>query len=120
MLDEYPVVGIVDGAFRGNRHKIQKIVVPDTVKHIQYGAFRNNTNLLSVAIPNSITNMGSGVFYNSSNLINIYLEEGSLFSNEIFYDVYHGGTGLHPNCKIIRTKFENGLPIIPPESENNN
>ena len=120
VLDEYPVVGIVDGAFRGNRHKIQKIVVPDTVKHIQYGAFRNNTNLLSVAIPNSITNMGSGVFYNSSNLINIYLEEGSLFSNEIFYDVYHGGTGLHPNCKIIRTKFENGLPVIPPESENNN
>jgi hypothetical protein len=39
-------------------------------------------------------------------------------TNECFYDSYH--VGLHPDCKIIRTKFENGLPIIPPESENNN
>jgi hypothetical protein len=117
VLDEYPVVGIVDGAFKGNKHNIQSIIIPNTVKNIQYGAFRNNTNLLSVAIPNSITNMGSGVFYNSSNLARIYLEESSSLSNEIFYDVYRGGTGLHPNCKIIRTKFENGLPVFPPEGE---
>ena len=115
-LDGYPVVGIVDGAFRGNHLNIKNIIIPNSVRHIEYGAFRNTTNLLSVVFPNTITNMGSSVFYNSPNLATIYLEEGSTFANEIFYDVYHGGTGLTPNCKIIRTKFENGLPVIPLEN----
>jgi hypothetical protein len=73
--------------------------------------------LLSVAIPNSVTNIGPNIFSGSMNLQYLYIEEGCRFTDEWFYDVYHGGGCLTPNCKIIRTKFENGLPVIPLENE---
>ena len=43
----------------------------------------------------------------------IYLEEESILTDD---DFYKDGR-LRPECKIIRTKFENGLPVIPPEGE---
>jgi hypothetical protein len=43
----------------------------------------------------------------------IYLEEESILTDD---DFYKDGR-LRPECKIIRTKFENGLPVIPLENE---
>ena len=117
-LDNYPVVGIIDGAFVDFQGCITNIIIPNSVRTIATHAFAHNTNLWSIAIPSSVTDIGQDVFKKSTNLKKIYLEEGSSLTDECFYDSYH--VNLHTNCKIIRTKFENGLPIIPPESENNN
>ena len=117
-IDNYPVVGITDEAFVDSQGCITNIIVPNTVRKIGAHAFAHNTNLWSIAIPSSVTDIGQDVFKKSTNLKKIYLEEGSSLTDECFYDSYH--VNLHPNCKIIRTKFENGLPIVPPKSENNN
>ncbi len=118
-LDIYPVVGIVNGAFAESNQSITNIIIPNTVKIIQFGAFSYNTNLLSVAIPNSVTNISKSAFSGSSNMQTVYLEEDSILNNNNFIDSKYPihEKGLHPNCKIIRTKFENGLPVIPPEGE---
>lgn len=112
-IDNYPVVGITDEAFVDSQGCITNIIVPNTVRKIGAHAFAHNTNLWSIAIPSSVTDIGQDVFKKSTNLKKIYLEEGSSLTDECFYDSYH--VNLHPNCKIIRTKFENGLPVIPPE-----
>jgi hypothetical protein len=114
-LDNYPVVGIIDEAFVDFQGCITNIIIPNSVRTIATHAFAHNTNLLSITIPNSVTNIGYDVFKKSTNLKQIYLEEGSPLTNECFYDSYH--VNLHPNCKIIRTKFENGLPVIPSENK---
>ena len=49
----YPVVVIADEAFMGN-DKITSVVIPDTVKDIEYAAFKDCTNLVSVTIPESV------------------------------------------------------------------
>ena len=116
-IDNYSVVGIAPFAFSDNRKKVNTVILQNSIKTIEKASFTYNTNLLSVAIPNSVTNIGPNIFYQSPNLQYLYLEEGCTFTDEWFYDVYHGGGCLTPNCKIIRTKFENGLPVIPPEGE---
>ena len=115
-LDNYPVVGIIDGAFVDFQGSITNIIIPNSVRTIATHAFAHNTNLCSIAIPNSVTKIGQDVFKKSINLKKIYLEEGSSLTDECFYDSYH--VNLHPNCKIIRTKFENGLPVIPQDEKN--
>ena len=114
-LDNYPVVGIIDEAFVDFQGCITNIIIPNSVRTIATHAFAHNTNLCSIAIPNSVTKIGQDVFKKSINLKKIYLEEGSSLTDECFYDSYH--VNLHPNCKIIRTKFENGLPVIPFENK---
>ena len=89
------------------------IVIPKSVTYISYQAFAYNTNLLSIAIPNTVTNIGYSAFKRSNNISTIFLEEGSIFEDKHLYN----DRDLTPNCKIIRTKFENGLPVIPPEGE---
>jgi hypothetical protein len=111
------VVGIIDGAFVDFQGSITNIIIPNSVRTIATHAFAHNTNLCSIAIPNSVTKIGQDVFKKSINLKKIYLEEGSPLTDECFYDSYH--VNLHPNCKIIRTKFENGLPVIPLDEKNN-
>ena len=115
-LGIFPVVGITEGAFGSSWHSYTNIVIPKSVTYISYQAFAYNTNLLSIAIPNTVTNIGYSAFKRSNNISTIFLEEGSIFEDKHLYN----DRDLTPNCKIIRTKFENGLPIIPPESENNN
>ncbi|MBQ2282157.1 MAG: hypothetical protein II332_05270, partial [Kiritimatiellae bacterium] len=65
-----------------------------------------------VAIPNSVTNIGVGVFSRSLNMETVFLDIQSELSDDEFYVK----AKLNQNCKIIRTKFENGLPVIPPEN----
>ena len=121
-LENYPVVGLVNGAFANSNQCVTNIIIPNTVKIIMPGAFSYNTNLLSVAIPNSVTNIRPSAFSGSTNMRTVYLEEESLLKEENFKYPKFGvhEKGLHPNCKIIRTKFENGLPVIPKEEQPNN
>ncbi len=112
-LGIFPVVGITEGAFGSSWHSCTNIVIPKSVTYISYQAFAYNTNLLSIAIPNTVTNIGYSAFKRSNNISTIFLEEGSIFEDKHLYN----DRDLTPNCKIIRTKFENGLPVIPPEGE---
>ena len=111
-LGIFPVVGITEGAFGSSWHSYTNIVIPKSVTYISYQAFAYNTNLLSIAIPNTVTNIGYSAFKRSNNISTIFLEEGSIFEDKHLYN----DRDLTPNCKIIRTKFENGLPVIPPEN----
>ena len=117
VIDNYSVVALAPYAFAGNYADVTNIVVSSSVKFIGNDAFGYNTNLFSIVIPSSVTNVGSCAFSGSINLCKIYVEEGSTLEDEWFYKVYNDGGDLTPNCKIIRTKFENGLPVIPPEGE---
>ena len=112
-LGIFPVVGITEGAFGSSWHSCTNIVIPKSVTYISYQAFAYNTNLLSIAIPNTVTNIGYSAFKRSNNISMIFLEEGSIFEDKHLYN----DRDLTPNCKIIRTKFEKGLPVIPPEGE---
>ena len=117
VIDNYSVVALAPYAFAGNYADVTNIVVSSSVKFIGNDAFGYNTNLFSIVIPSSVTNVGSCAFSGSINLCKIYVEDGSTLEDEWFYKVYNDGGDLTPNCKIIRTKFENGLPVIPPEGE---
>ena len=79
-------------------------------------SFLENTNLVSLVIPYSVTNLKTSSFSKSTKISKIYLEEGSPLTDDNFYLRWGKGAGLRPECKIIRTKFENGLPVIPPEN----
>ena len=114
-LGIFPVVGITEGAFGSSWHSYTNIVIPKSVTYISYQAFAYNTNLLSIAIPNTVTNIGYSAFKRSNNISTIFLEEGSIFEDKHLYN----DRDLTPNCKIIRTKFENGLPVIPLDEKNN-
>ena len=117
VIDNYSVVALAPYAFAGNYADVTNIVVSSSVKFIGNDAFGYNTNLFSIVIPSSVTNVGSCAFSGSINLCKIYVEDGSALEDEWFYKVYNDGGDLTPNCKIIRTKFENGLPVIPLEGE---
>ena len=53
----------------GKRENIYSI--PNSVKNIGIGAFRNNLYLRNIIIPNSVENIGSSAFNNCSNLTDI-------------------------------------------------
>ena len=116
VIDNYSVVALAPYAFAGNYADVTNIVVSSSVKFIGNDAFGYNTSLFSIVIPSSVTNVGSCAFSGSINLCKIYVEDGSTLEDEWFYKVYNDGGDLTPNCKIIRTKFENGLPVIPLEN----
>ncbi|MCM1364028.1 MAG: leucine-rich repeat protein [Ruminococcus sp.] len=46
-------------------------IVPNTVKMIGSGAFKDNSTLVSVILPDSITNIGTSAFYSCRNLSSI-------------------------------------------------
>ena len=107
-LDGYPVTAIAPYAFAGFRHSSTNVLIPSSVNNLFMYSFAYNTNLLSVAIPNSVTNIGVGVFSRSLNMETVFLDIQSELSDDDFYVK----AKLNQNCKIIRTKFENGLPVI--------
>lgn len=117
-LDGYPVVGLALGSFSIDAGSFPtNIVLSNTIKIIDHMSFLENTNLVSLVIPNSVTNLKTSSFSKSTKISKIYLEEGSPLTDDNFYLRWGKGAGLRPECKIIRTKFENGLPVIPLENE---
>lgn len=116
-LDGYPVVGLALGSFSIDAGSFPtNIVLSNTIKIIDHMSFLENTNLVSLVIPNSVTNLKTSSFSKSTKISKIYLEEGSPLTDDNFYLRWGKGAGLRPECKIIRTKFENGLPVIPLEN----
>ena len=66
---------------------ISQFTIPSTVKTINYAAFNNNKQLLSITIPSSITTMNNLVFQNCTSLQSVVIEEGigiSTIPNQTF------------------------------------
>ena len=63
------------------------VVIPDTVKSIQYGVFRNKTKIKSVTIPNSVTNIGNNAFNSCTALTSITIPDSVIdLGNATFYE----------------------------------
>ena len=98
ITDEYrgkPVVGIGQGAFKGN-NKVTSIKITGNITYIDAMAFYNNTVLESIEIPESVTFIGSDAFTGCSALETVNIPESI--------------TEISPNlfmfCKSLKT-----LPI---------
>lgn len=92
---------INNGIFRDNS-SITNVYIPNTVKEIKHSAFNNCTALEYINIPDSVTEIGYGVFYNCK----------SLKSLTIPSSVTNFGGGIY-NCTLLETlTFEDGTSII--------
>lgn len=72
----YTVEIISNSAF-ANCTELTGVVLPSTLKRIQYYAFQGCTNLKSIVIPKSVYVFASGVFSGCSSLTSIVVEEGN-------------------------------------------
>ena len=73
------VVGISENCFyRSNvRATMTKVTIPETVKSIGTGAFKDCINLQEITIPKSVTEIGTGAFARTTALSSIKVESGS-------------------------------------------
>ena len=100
------VTSIWDCAFLGYSG-LTSITIPDGVTRIGGAAFGDCSGLTSITIPNSVTSIGDSAFSGCSRLVIIYLDEDSKLTDVDFYEK----ANLNKDCKIIRTKFQDGRPI---------
>lgn len=70
--DDFVIVGGVLLKYRGKEERVR---VPDNVREISYGAFRNCKELISVALPEDLTEIGEAAFLGCERLSDIALQE---------------------------------------------
>ena len=75
--------------------KITSVVIPDNVKSIATGAFRNCANLTSVNFGNSLTNIGISAFENCSKLTSIDLPASLRMIQQSAFKACGGLTSLY-------------------------
>ena len=69
-----------------NGELVTKLVIPDSVTSIGYGAFYNCTSLTSITIPDSVTSIGEDAFYNCTSLISVTIGKGvTSIGNRAFF-----------------------------------
>ena len=69
-----------------NGELVTKVVIPEGVTQIPYGAFANCLNITEVTIPSSVTSIGSVAFKNCMGLSKLVIPEGVTFiGSEAFY-----------------------------------
>ena len=73
-INGYPVLGISDSAFEGNRN-LTSVIIPNTVKSLGEKAFYNCTKLTNVVISGSLENIGVMAFNSCLSLANVELPE---------------------------------------------
>lgn len=70
-----PWIRVIDGlAFRDCK-KAKRVIIPDSVQEIKYGAF-HNAGFVSVAIPDNVTKLGSEVFSDCGHLKSVVIGRG--------------------------------------------
>ena len=67
-----PVVALRGNTF-SNMKKLEKVILPDTIKEIRGQAFKNCINLKEVNMPKSLEYLGGGAFYNCKSIKEIEL-----------------------------------------------
>jgi uncharacterized repeat protein (TIGR02543 family) len=65
------ITTIAEGAFENNT-RLTRVVIPNTVTHIENSAFQN-TGLVEVVLPNSIVSIGHNAFRNSRSLRSVII-----------------------------------------------
>jgi len=77
---------ILDGYLLDGSAASGCLFIPDSVRHIAAGAFKNNTKLTGVIIPDSVCSIGSSAFYGCSRLEMVELPETiTTLADGIFY-----------------------------------
>lgn len=85
VIEGFPVVEIDEWAFFNNQ-SIEKVILPDSVRTIGYGAFSDCTNLKEIDLGEGLTYLGQAAFISCSSLETVVLPEsltemgGSVFS----------------------------------------
>ena len=69
----YGVETIEESAFE--KSCISKVILPSSLKKIEWGAFANCKNLIEVTVPESVKEIGSAAFYECTSLVSIKLPE---------------------------------------------
>ena len=109
VLDGYKVTKIDYGAFKNNRN-IVRVSIPEGVESIGNYAFSGCRALTSVTLPESLTSMGYGLIEDTA------VESITIPKNvaECRYDVYPPYGGPLAGCKTLKNVvFEAGMTTIP-------
>ena len=78
------------------------VVIPDSVKSIGWGAFKNCTSLTSITIPDSVTSIGEFAFGNCTSLTNIKIPNSV---TSIGSDAFEGCNKLPKDVKNYISQF---------------
>ncbi len=107
VLDGYKVTKIDYGAFKNNRN-IVRVSIPEGVESIDHYVFSGCTALKSVTLPETLTSIGSRIIENTA-IESITIPKGVVKSQNDGY-----GNGSLVNCKTLKTViFEDGMITIP-------
>lgn len=82
---------ILHGVLKGYHGHVAAVVIPEGVREVGYGAFRDNTALRQVTIPAGVTKIGSMAFVGCENLRQIVMPPGL---TEIGYSAFERCTSL--------------------------
>ena len=90
--DGVPVREIGSSALHG-RSQLTRVVLPETLERIAYGAFSNCSSLTEIVIPAGVTEIGYSAFYYCTNLLSArilgakYMRDNVFTGCESLYDV---------------------------------
>ena len=123
-IDGFPVVEIVNGAFRGCS-KITKVVIPEGVTSIIGYTFSGCEKLEEVSIPSTVTKIPNGFFYNCDSLVSFDFPEHITYIGQIVFKDCDNlkRTSVGKNVTVIsETAFSQcpGLREIVIDEENEN
>ena len=74
-IEGLPVTHVGEGAFKDSG--VEKVILPDTVTHVDWFAFSGCKRLCEITVPSSVTSVGYGAFDNCSGFLVIKCERGS-------------------------------------------
>ena len=87
------------------RSGLEKIVIPDAVEYISYGAFRYCKNLKEITLGKAVNRIGVTAFDGCDNLARVYVYGDESNWNNIVFEMSSDGYG-HYNWKIINATRE--------------
>ncbi len=74
-VEGLPVTSIGEGAFKDS--DVEKVILPESLTHIDWFAFSGCDKLYEITVPSSVTSVGYGAFDNCSGFLVIKCEKGS-------------------------------------------
>ncbi len=88
---------------------INMMDIPNSVNHINYGAFGCCKNLVSISLPNSIVSIGNYAFFNCINLKTINISSRTAFISDSAFEGCTSLTNIVVDRKNMRYSSEGGI-----------